>query len=99
MAAKRKFDENLETRAMVLQGHSRPVRMIKFSEDGDLLFSASDDKNICLWRTFDGEKIGVYPGTSACKSIAVTRDVKFLFGAFVAEGFKVFICETGEEVS
>ncbi len=32
-----------------LEGHSAPVRSVQFSEDGNLLLSASQDNSLCVW--------------------------------------------------
>lgn len=42
----------------VLRGHERPVRMVKYNHDGDLLFSCSDDGYIAVYKAANGDLIG-----------------------------------------
>ena len=45
-------------RPLLLQGHERPLTQIKYNRDGDLLFSCSKDKTICVWYADNGERLG-----------------------------------------
>jgi translation initiation factor 3 subunit I len=45
-----------------LQGHERPITVIKYNYDGDLLFSASKDQIPCIWRVENGERLGTFHG-------------------------------------
>jgi len=49
-------------RPLLLQGHERPLTQIKYNRDGDLLFSCSKDKTICVWYADNGERLGTYDG-------------------------------------
>merc|ERR1712128_140496 len=51
-----------EMRPLLLQGHERPITQIKYNRDGDLLFSCSKDKTICVWYADNGERLGTYDG-------------------------------------
>jgi WD40 repeat protein len=35
-----------------LTGHSRPVNQVLHNQDGDLLFTCSDDGTVCVYETF-----------------------------------------------
>jgi len=52
--------------------------MVKLNHDGDLLFSASNDKRVCLFYAYTGERIGTFKCRAAVKNICVTRDSKYL---------------------
>lgn len=54
-----------------LQGHSRPVKYIKFSENGELLFTASSDRYIILWKTKTGEKIKTFSHSAAVNTFTL----------------------------
>ena len=43
-----------------LTGHSRPVLKTQFNVDGDLLFSCSDDQTVCMYNTYNLERVGLF---------------------------------------
>jgi len=47
---------------LLLQGHERSLTQIKYNREGDLLFSCSKDKTICVWYSDNGERLGTYDG-------------------------------------
>lgn len=49
-------------RPIIIQGHERPLTMVKFNREGDLLFTAAKDHRPCLWYAENGERIGTYDG-------------------------------------
>jgi translation initiation factor 3 subunit I len=63
---------------IILQGHTRPIRDIKFNKDGDFLFTGSNDRNVTLWASDSGERIGTYYHAAAINNMAVTSDSKIL---------------------
>lgn len=73
-----------------LRGHERPVRMIKFNADGDLLFTCSDDGYVVVWRTEKAEMVGKIKCASAVKSIDISRKSDFLITSEVAAGFGIY---------
>ncbi len=46
----------------MLQGHERSITQIKFSREGDLLFSSSKDNKPNVWFSINGERLGTYNG-------------------------------------
>ena len=81
-----------------LTGHSRPVRKVMFNQDGDLLFTCSDDGNVCMYNTFDCTRVGVFNVKEAIKSIDVTKDSKYLLAAGTTFGFCIFNVMNGEQL-
>lgn len=79
-----------------LTGHSRPVHKVMFNFDGDLLFSCSDDKTVCMYNTDLLERIGLFQINDSCKSIDVTKDSKLLFAVATTQGIKIFDCTNGD---
>ena len=73
-----------------LRGHERPVRMVKFNSDGDLIFTCSDDGFVVVWRAATAEIVGKIKCNSAIKSIDVSSDTKYLITSEVAAGFGVY---------
>lgn len=47
---------------LLLQGHERSITRIKYSREGDLLFSAGKDKRPNVWYSINGERLGTYEG-------------------------------------
>lgn len=43
-----------------LTGHARPVQKVLFNMDGDLLFTCSDDKTVCMYNTIKLERVGLF---------------------------------------
>ena len=73
-----------------LTGHSRPVRKVMYNYDGDLLFTCSDDKTICMYNSFDCSRVGVFDIKEACKSFDVTKDSKYVLAAATTHGCLIF---------
>lgn len=86
-----------DVRAFTLHGHSRPVKKMKFNRDGDMFFTCSDDKLMIAW-DLEANKMGVYQGTGACKSLAVSYNTEFIAGAFSTEGVEIFDAQTGKSL-
>ena len=63
---------------LVLQGHSRPIRDIKFTPKGDFVFTASSDRDVNYWRTDTGEKLKTYTHKAAVNRIALSSDLKYM---------------------
>ena len=82
-----------------LTGHSRPVQKVQFNYDGDLLFTCSDDKTVCMYNTHQLERVGLFQINDSCKSIDVTKDSKYLFATATTKGIKIFDCTNGDLVA
>ena len=62
-----------------LQGHSRPIKKVLFSDNGELLFTGSLDRNIISWHTSNGEKFKTYAHQAAINTMILSPiDNKFL---------------------
>ena len=80
----------------MLQGHTRPITVVKYNYEGDLLISASKDSSVCLWLVSTGECIGTYDGhTGAVYSIDITRDSKYLLTGSADNSARVWEVLTG----
>ena len=49
-------------RPILLSGHERALTQVKFSKEGDLLFSVAKDHIVCAWYSANGERFGAYKG-------------------------------------
>lgn len=86
-----------DVKAFALHGHTRPVKKLKFNRDGDMFFTCGDDKLIIAW-DIECNKLGVYYGQGACKSLAVSYNTEYVAGAFSTEGIEIFNAMTGVSV-
>lgn len=82
-----------------LTGHARPVLKVQFNYDGDLLFTCSDDKTVCMYNTKMLERVGLFQIYDSCKSIDVSKDSKLLFATAVTKGIKIFDVQNGDEIA
>ncbi len=62
----------------ILRGHEKPISIVKFNFDGDLLFTGSAEKKVNLWYSLSGERIGSYETIAAVKTLDITNDSKYL---------------------
>lgn len=84
---------------VVLKGHGRGITQLKFNREGDLLFSASKSKEINLWRSKDGERIGSYHGhNGAVYGVDVNRKSTRMITAGADNKCKVWDVEFGTEL-
>lgn len=56
-----------------LQGHSRPIKKVKFNQSGELLYTASSDRTIISWSIPKGEKLKTYTHSAAINTFCVTN--------------------------
>lgn len=74
--------------------------MVRYSREGDLLFTSSQDGALCIWRTETGEQLGkIKQSTAAISAFALSYDSEIILAATVTEGLNVFKCKTGELVN
>lgn len=62
-----------------------------------MFFTCGDDKLIIAW-DLEANKLGVYVGTGACKSLAISYNTEFIAGAFSTEGVEIFDASTGKSL-
>jgi translation initiation factor 3 subunit I len=80
---------------IILQGHSRPIRDIKFNREGDLLFTGSNDRYVTLWASETGERIGTYYHAAAVINMGVTLDSKLLVSGDATGGLYFWEVSSG----
>lgn len=69
------------------------------NEDGDLLFTCSDDGTVCLYETSQLTRIGVFAIKESCRSIDVTKDSKYLVASATTVGFHIYDVSSGRKVT
>lgn len=62
----------------ILQGHSRPIKDIKFAKNEPYLFSASSDRNVIQWNYITNEKVFTYNHNASVNIIAITSTFKYM---------------------
>jgi len=65
---------------LVLQGHERPLTCLKFTRDGELMFSSGLDGNVCCWRLPDGQRMGTYQVNELNLDSNVNEPLPAVFG-------------------
>jgi len=81
----------------LLQGHERPITVIKYNYDGDLLFTASKDQIPSIWRVENGERIGTFHGhKGTIWDLDIDRFSTRLLTASADATVKLWNCQTGE---
>jgi WD40 repeat protein len=68
----------IQSKQLILQGHSRPIKDLKFSQNGDLIFSASNDRSVISWNVQTGEKIQTFTHSAAVNIIALTNNLDYM---------------------
>lgn len=75
-----------------LKGHERPLTRIRLNREGDILFSSSKDKSICVWYVENGERIGTYLGhNGSVYDVDVKWDTEILVSASADTSLKVYL--------
>ncbi len=84
-------------RPIMVKGHERPLTMVKYNREGDLLFSCSKDHKPCVWYADTGEMIGTYEGHNGTVwCLDVNFDSTHLLTGSADNCCKLWKVETGE---
>lgn len=85
---------------ILLKGHERSITTVKYNGDGDLLFTASKDKNPSVWYTDNGERLGTYgPHGGAVWDIDPSWDSKYVVTACADANARLFEATTGKYIA
>lgn len=75
----------------------RSLNQIKYTRDGDVLFSVAKDKNLCAWFTSNGERLGTYHGhQGAIWTVDVSPNTKLVATGAADNTVKLWNIRTGE---
>ena len=77
-------------RPLSLKGHDRALTRVRLNREGDLLFSSSKGKSVCVWFTENGERLGTYDGhNGAIWDVDVSWDSNHLVSSAADNTMKV----------
>jgi len=86
-------------RPILLNGHDRALTQVKFSKEGDLIFSVSKDHTPCAWYSANGERFGAYKGhQGALWSVDVDPTTTFLATGGADNTMRLWEVKTGREL-
>ena len=88
-------------RPIQLKCHERPLTVVKYNGDGDLLFTASKDNrcNVAVWWTTNGERVGTFNGhMGAVWQLDVDHTSERLVTASADSSVRLWRVATGEQL-
>eukprot|EP00871_Galdieria_phlegrea_P001489 jgi/Galph1/2340/GphlegSOOS_G996.1 len=92
----RELKKAANMRPIILKGHERPLTMVKYNKEGDLLFSTAKDTSPTVWWTANGERIGTYCGhNGAVWAIDVNQSSTRVVTGSADNSAKLWEAETG----
>ena len=56
----------------ILQGHSRPIKNLRFSKSGSVAYSASADRQVIKWDIITNQKLFTYPHQTCVNVICLS---------------------------
>jgi translation initiation factor 3 subunit I len=80
----------------LLRGHEKPVTVVKFNYDGDLLFTGSAEKKVNLWYSISGERVGSFEPSAAVRTLDVTNDSRYLVVGTLVGTLDIFKVDGGQ---
>lgn len=84
---------------IMLKGHERPITMVKYNRDGDLIVSCAKDQIPNLWRADTGERLGTFHGHGgAVRACDISFDSKRLLTAAADNTVILWEMETGNKI-
>ncbi|KAI9831694.1 MAG: translation initiation factor eIF3 subunit [Sarea resinae] len=84
-------------RPILLQGHERSLTQIKYTQDGDILFSTAKDHVVCAWYSANGERLGTYHGhQGALWTVDVDKSTTLLATGGADNTVKIWDVKTGK---
>jgi translation initiation factor 3 subunit I len=66
---------------IILQGHSRPIKDLKFNSDGTQLITGSSDRNIIIWSLLTSKKTAIFSHFAAVNGFTLSKSEDLLFSS------------------
>lgn len=70
------FDINTQQIIHKVEAHALPSRSVAFSPDGNLIYSASDDRHICVYDAVSGAVVNTFSHSGMCLSVDSSSDYR-----------------------
>lgn len=87
-------------RPLLLKGHERSITCLKYSREGDLIYTTSKHPSFACWRTENGERLGTFDGhTGAVWSVDVDRHTELVLSGAADNTARLWNAEMGRELS
>jgi len=84
----------------MMHGHERSITQIKYSTEGDLLFSCAKDHHPNVWYSINGERLGTYDGhQGAVWCLDPKWDTTHLVTGAADNTCRLWDIETGKQIS
>ncbi|XP_074641996.1 eukaryotic translation initiation factor 3 subunit I-like [Tubulanus polymorphus] len=84
---------------LMLHGHERSITQIKYSREGDLLFSCAKDQKPNVWYALNGERLGTFDGHGgAVWCLDVNWDTTRFMSGSADNTCRIWDCETGKNL-
>jgi len=84
-------------RPLLLKGHERPLTMVRFNREGDILFTSAKDSSPTAWWASSGERIGTYKGhTGVVWGLDVTHGTDRVLTGSGDNSARLFEASTGK---
>lgn len=84
---------------IMLHGHERSITQIKYSREGDLIFSCAKDSTPNVWFSLNGERLGSYRGhNGAVWCIDVDWDTQNILTGSADNTCRLWNCEKGTQL-
>jgi len=85
---------------LMMHGHERSITQIKYSTEGDLLFSCAKDHHPNVWYSINGERLGTYDGhQGAVWCLDPKWDTTHLVTGAADNSCRLWDIETGKQIS
>jgi len=85
---------------LMMHGHERSITQIKYSMEGDLLFSSAKDHHPNVWYSINGERLGTYDGhQGAVWCLDPKWDTTLLITGAADNTCRLWDIETGKQMS
>ncbi|RDI86221.1 hypothetical protein Vi05172_g3942 [Venturia inaequalis] len=84
-------------RPILMSGHTRALTQVKYSADGDIIFSVAKDQIICAWYSANGERLGTYNGhVGAIWTVDVDPTTTFLASGAADNTIRLWDVKSGK---
>ncbi|KAF2665623.1 eukaryotic translation initiation factor-like protein 3 subunit [Microthyrium microscopicum] len=84
-------------RPVLLSGHERALTQVKYSSDGDLIFTVAKDQIPSVWFSANGERLGSYSGhVGAVWTVDVNPDTTLLATGAADNTMRLWNVKTGK---